>query len=55
MCIRDRDKVTSIEKIKNNVSKKTGDKILSYGLAGVKVDESSVRYLSLIHIYIHTV
>ena len=32
------DKVTSIEKIKNNVSKKTGDKILSYGLAGVKVE-----------------
>ena len=41
------DKVTSIEKIKNNVSKKTGDKILSYGLAGVKVDESSVRYYPL--------
>ena len=41
------DKVTSIEKIKNNVSKKTGDKILSYGLAGIKVDESSVRYYPL--------
>ena len=36
-----------LEKIKNNVSKKTGDKILSYGLAGVKVDESSVRYYPL--------
>ena len=41
------DKVTSIEKIKNNVSKKTGDKILSYGLAGVKVDESgTIRLMS---------
>lgn len=38
------EKVTSIEKIKNNVSKETGDRILSYGLAGVKVDESSIRY-----------
>ena len=28
-------------------TKKTGDKILSYGLAGVKVDESSVRYYPL--------
>lgn len=38
------EKVTSIEKIKNNVSKGIGDKILSYGLDGVKVDEASVRY-----------
>ena len=38
------EKVTSIEKIKNNVSKETGDRILSYGLDGVKVDESSIRY-----------
>ena len=38
------EKVTSIEKIKNNVSKDVGDKILSYGLGGVKVDEASVRY-----------
>lgn len=38
------EKVTSIEKIKNNVSRETGDRILSYGLAGVKVDESSIRY-----------
>lgn len=29
------------------MSLKTGDKILSYGLAGVKVDESSVRYYPL--------
>lgn len=38
------EKVSSIEKIKNNVSKETGEKILSYNLDGVKVDESSIRY-----------
>lgn len=38
------EKVSSIEKIKNNVSKEMGEKILSYNLAGVKVDESSIRY-----------
>ncbi|WP_455720572.1 peptidoglycan D,D-transpeptidase FtsI family protein [Agathobacter sp.] len=38
------EKVTSIEKIKNNVDKSVGDKILSYGLSGIKVDEASVRY-----------
>lgn len=38
------EKVTSIEKIKNNVPKETGDKILAYGLDGVKVDEASIRY-----------
>lgn len=38
------EKVSSIEKIKNNVSKEMGKKILSYNLAGVKVDESSIRY-----------
>lgn len=38
------EKVSSIEKIKNNVSKETGEKILSYDLDGVKVDESSIRY-----------
>lgn len=38
------EKVTSIEKIKNNVDKSVGDKILSYGLDGIKVDEASVRY-----------
>lgn len=37
-------KVTSIERIKNNVEKSVGDKILSYGLDGIKVDEASVRY-----------
>ena len=38
------EKVSSIEKIKNNVSKEMGEKILSYNLYGVKVDESSIRY-----------
>ena len=38
------EKVSSIEKIKNNVSKEMGEKILSYNLDGVKVDESSIRY-----------
>ena len=38
------NKVSSIEKIKSNVSKKTGDKIRSYDLAGIKVDEDYKRY-----------
>lgn len=38
------EKVSSIEKIKNNVSKEMGEKILSYNLDGIKVDESSIRY-----------
>ncbi len=38
------EKASSIEKIKNNVSKEMGEKILSYNLDGVKVDESSIRY-----------
>lgn len=38
------EKVSSIEKIKKNVSKEMGEKILSYNLDGVKVDESSIRY-----------
>lgn len=38
------EKISSIEKIKNNVSKEMGEKILSYNLDGVKVDESSIRY-----------
>lgn len=38
------EKVSSIEKIKNNVSKEMSEKILSYNLDGVKVDESSIRY-----------
>ena len=37
------EKVTSIEKIKSNVSKETGQKILSYQLDGVKVDEDYRR------------
>ena len=32
-------KVSSIERIKSNVDKETGDRILAYGYAGVKVDE----------------
>ena len=38
------EKVSSIERIKANVSKEVGDIILSYGYAGVKVDEDSIRY-----------
>ena len=37
------EKVSSIEKIKGNVDKKTGDRILSYGYQGVKVDEDQKR------------
>ena len=38
------EKVSSIERIKTNVDKAVGDKIRSYGLAGVKVDEDYKRY-----------
>lgn len=38
------EKVSSIERIKTNVSKETGDAILAYNLAGVKVDEDYKRY-----------
>ena len=38
------EKVSSIEKIKSNVSKETGDAIRSYRLDGVKVDEDYKRY-----------
>ncbi len=38
------DKITSIEKIKSNVSKEIGDRIRSYNLAGIKVDEDYKRY-----------
>lgn len=38
------EKVSSMEKIKTNVDKETGDKIRNYGLAGVKVDEDFKRY-----------
>ena len=37
------EKVSSIEKIKSNVSKETGKRILAYELAGVKVDEDYKR------------
>ena len=38
------EKVSSIEKIKSNVDKETGDRIRNYDLAGVKVDEDYKRY-----------
>ena len=38
------EKVSSIEKIKSNVSKNIGDKIREYELEGVKVDEDYKRY-----------
>lgn len=37
------EKVSSMERIKSNVSKETGDRIRNMGLAGVKVDEDSKR------------
>lgn len=38
------EKVSSIERIKTNVPKETGDKIREYNLAGVKVDEDFKRF-----------
>lgn len=38
------EKVSSIERVKTNVDKETGDRIRDYGLAGVKVDEDYKRY-----------
>lgn len=38
------EKHSSIERIKTNVSKEIGDKILAHGLAGVKVDADYKRY-----------
>ena len=38
------EKVSSIERIKTNVEKETGDRIRAYGLSGVKVDEDYKRY-----------
>ncbi|WP_303872217.1 penicillin-binding protein 2 [Eubacterium ramulus] len=38
------EKNSSIERIKTNVPKETGDAILAYDLAGVKVDEDYRRY-----------
>ena len=43
--VRERvEKVSSMEKIQTNVDKATGDRIRSYDLAGVKVDEDYKRY-----------
>ena len=36
--------VSSIERVKTNVAKETGDAIRAYGLSGVKVDEDYKRY-----------
>lgn len=38
------EKVSSIERVKTNVPKETGDTIRAYGLSGVKVDEDYKRY-----------
>ncbi len=38
------EKVSSIEKIQSNVDKEIGDRIRSYNLAGVKVDEDYKRF-----------
>ena len=38
------EKVSAIERVKANVDKEIGDKIRSYDLAGVKVDEDFKRY-----------
>lgn len=41
------EKVSSIERVKTNVDKETGDRIRSYGLSGIKVDEDYKRYYPL--------
>lgn len=38
------EKISSIERIRSNVDKRTGDKIRNLGLAGVKVDEDFKSY-----------
>ena len=38
------EKVSSMERIRSNVEKETGDRIREYGLEGVKVDEDYRRY-----------
>lgn len=38
------EKVSSIERVKSNVDKESGDRIRNYGFAGVKVDEDYKRY-----------
>lgn len=41
------EKVSSIERVKTNVDKETGDRIRAYGLSGIKVDEDYKRYYPL--------
>ena len=38
------EKVSSIERVKSNVDKETGDRIRNYNYPGVKVDEDYKRY-----------
>ena len=38
------EKVSSIERVKTNVDKETGDRIREYNYSGVKVDEDYKRY-----------
>lgn len=38
------EKISSIERVKTNVAKETGDAVRAYGLSGVKVDEDYKRY-----------
>lgn len=38
------EKVSSIERVKTNVAKETGDAVRAYGLSGVKVDEDYKRH-----------
>ena len=45
------EKVSSIERVKTNVAKETGDAIRAYGLSGVKVDEdNSILRVNMAHI-----
>ena len=41
------EKVSSIERVKTNVDKETGDRIRAYGLSGIKVDKDYKRYYPL--------
>ena len=41
------EEVSSIERVKTNVDKETGDRIRAYGLSGIKVDEDYKRYYPL--------
>ena len=41
------EKISSIERVKTNVDKETGDRIRAYGLSGIKVDEDYKRYYPL--------